>query len=380
MILPHPGLFAGDFYIKKEAMMEKKYAVGIIGATGMVGQRLITLLDKHPWFETKALSASQKSAGQDYARAVEGRWQMPVPIPENIKGLKVLDAADIEAMAGLVDFVFCAVSLNKEETLALEEAYAKSEVPVISCNSANRMTKDVPMLIPEINAEHAQLIHTQRKRLGTKKGFIAVKPNCSIQSFVPVLTPLLDFEPIAMTVCTYQAVSGAGKTLSTWPEMTDNVIPYIPGEDEKSEREPLKIWGKLSANMDEVVYSDLPVISAQCIRVPVSDGHLAAVSVKFRHKPNRLQILERLANYKTLPQELGLPSAPDPFLIYMAEENRPQTALDREAGQGMVITVGRLREDPLLDWRFVCLSHNTLRGAAGGAVLMAEQLCKQGYI
>lgn len=358
----------------------EKYRVGIIGATGMVGQRLMTLLADHPWFQVTALLASPKSAGMPYEKAVKGRWQMKTALPEAIKGKQVLDSSDIKAVAGLVDFVFCAVSLPKEETRALEEAYAKSEIPVISCNSACRMVKDVPMLIPEINPEHAQLIHQQRKRLGTERGFIAVKPNCSIQSYVPVLQALWEYEPIAVSVCTYQAVSGAGKTLETWPEMADNVNPYIAGEDEKSEQEPHKIWGKLNAVMDEVVHSELPVISAQCLRVPVSDGHMAAVSVKFRRKPEKQQILDCIQNFKTLPQQLGLPSAPDPFILYKMEDNRPQTALDRDEGRGMAITVGRIREDNLLDWRFVCLSHNTLRGAAGGAVLMAEQLCKQDYI
>ncbi|MDI9519674.1 MAG: aspartate-semialdehyde dehydrogenase [Bacillota bacterium] len=358
----------------------KKYRVGIIGATGMVGQRLITLLENHPWFEITALSASARSAGQNYEKATEGRWQMKTPLPEKIKKMPVFDSENIEAVSGLADFVFCAVSLSKAETLALEERYAKSEIPVVSCNSACRMVPDVPMLIPEINPEHAQLIHKQRERLGTQKGFIAVKPNCSIQSYVPVLHALMDYEPTAISVCTYQALSGAGKTLETWPEMQDNVNPYIAGEDEKSEQEPMKVWGKLNKEMDGVIHAELPVISAQCLRVPVSDGHMAAVSVKFRRKPEKQQILDRLAEFKTLPQELGLPSAPDPFIVYMEEDNRPQTALDRDRGNGMAITMGRLREDPLLDWKFVCLSHNTLRGAAGGAVLMAEMLCKQGYI
>ncbi len=358
----------------------KKYAVGILGATGMVGQRLITLLENHPWFEVASLAASAKSAGQSYEKAMEGRWQMKSPIPKRLLTMQVLDAGEVETIASQVDFVFCAVSMDKTETLALETRYAKAEIPVISCNSAARLIADVPMLIPEINPEHAQVIHQQRKRLGTKTGFIAVKPNCSIQSFVPIIHALMEFEPTAVSVCTYQALSGAGKTLATWPEMADNVNPLISGEDEKSEQEPLKIWGQLSKELDRVTPAQLPLISAKCIRVPVSDGHLAAVSVKFRHKPDREQIVARLNDFKTLPQELGLPSAPDPFIIYKIEEDRPQTALDRDAGNGMAITVGQLKEDKLLDWRFICLSHNTLRGAAGGAVLMAEQLCKQDYI
>lgn len=358
----------------------KAYKVGIIGATGMVGQRLVTLLHDHPWFELTVLAASGKSAGFSYAQAVEGRWQMPQALPPRVEGMTVRLADEIDAIAGLVDFIFCAVSLPKAETRLMEEAFAKKEVPVISCNSAFRMDSDVPMIIPEINPEHAQVIHAQRRRLGTKRGFITVKPNCSIQSYVPALAPLMDFEPEAVQVCTYQAVSGAGKTLENWPEMHGNVIPFIPGEEEKSEQEPLKIWGSLSKEVDRIVLNSLPVISAQCIRVPVSDGHLAAVSVRFKKKPDRDTILQRWANYHTLPEELGLPSAPRPFLRYLPEDNRPQPVLDRDLGDGMAVSIGRLREDPLMDWRFVCLSHNTLRGAAGGAVLTAELLCKQGYI
>lgn len=358
----------------------KKYRVGIVGATGMVGQRLVSLLHSHPWFELAVLAASGRSAGKSYAEAVQGRWQMETPLPEHIKPLMVLDAADREGIAKAVDFIFCAVSLPKDETRAMEEAFAKLEVPVVSNNSAFRMAGDVPMIIPEINADHARVIAAQRRRLGTKHGFITVKPNCSIQSYVPALTPLMDFEPQAITVSTYQAVSGAGRTLADWIEMQGNVIPYIAGEEEKSEQEPLKIWGRLNAGRDTIEIAGLPRISAQCIRVPVSDGHLAAVSVSFKHKPAKGQILERWANYRTLPQRLGLPSAPDPFLIYKEEDNRPQPLLDRDLGQGMAVVIGRLREDPVMDWRFISLSHNTLRGAAGGSVLTAELLCAQGYI
>ena len=358
----------------------KRYKVGIIGATGMVGQRLITLLHNHPWFEISLLAASKSSAGKPYEEAVLGRWMMATPLPEPIKPMMVVDAAEKQRIADAVDFIFCAVSLPREETRALEEAFAKLGLPVISNNSACRMVDDVPMIIPEINADHARLIKAQKKRLGTDRGFIVVKPNCSIQSYVPALHALMDFHPSALNVCTYQAVSGAGRTLATWPEMNANVIPFIGGEEEKSEQEPSKVWGQLSAEEDSVIASHFPRISAQCLRVPVEDGHLAAVSVEFENPPTREEILSRWANFRTLPQELKLPSAPDPFLIYTEEDNRPQPALDAEAGNGMAITIGRLREDPLMDWRFVCLSHNTPRGAAGGSVLTAELLCAQGYI
>ena len=358
----------------------KKYKVGIIGATGMVGQRLITLLHNHPWFEITLLAASSSSAGKTYEEAASGRWMMKTPLMEPVKGLMVVDAAEKQLIADAVDFIFCAVSLNKEETRAMEEAFAKLGLPVISNNSACRTVDDVPMIIPEINADHARLIKAQQKRLGTDRGFIVVKPNCSIQSYVPALHALMDFHPSALNVCTYQAVSGAGRTLATWPEMTANVIPFIGGEEEKSEQEPSKVWGILSADEDSIIASHFPRISAQCLRVPVEDGHLAAVSAAFENPPTREEILSRWANFRTLPQELNLPSAPDPFLIYTEEDNRPQPRLDAEAGRGMAITIGRLREDPLMDWRFVCLSHNTLRGAAGGSVLTAELLCAQGYI
>lgn len=358
----------------------KRYRAGIIGATGMVGQRLVTLLHGHPWFDISVLAASRQSAGKTYAEAVQGRWLMAQAMPEAVKNMPVLDASWMEQIAQAVDFIFCAVSLPKAETRALEEAYARLEVPVISNNSACRMLSDVPMIIPEINAPHAQVIAAQRRRLGCSHGFIVVKPNCSIQSYVPALTPLMDYEPAAVLACTYQAVSGAGRTMETWKEMQDNVIPYIPGEEEKSEQEPLKIWGTLNKQKDAILLNSKPVISAQCLRVPVSDGHMAAVSVKFQTKPSRQEILERWSEFKTLPQELGLPSAPSPFLIYQKEEDRPQTALDRDQGGGMAVVIGRLREDPVLDWRFVCLSHNTLRGAAGGSVLTAELLCAQDII
>ena len=358
------------------------YRVGIIGATGMVGQRFVSLLENHPWFEITALAASGRSAGKPYAEAVEGRWAFSWPIPEKAAKLPVMDAAEVEKVAEKCDFVFCAVAMDKAATRALEEAYAKTETPVVSNNSACRLLPDVPMLIPEINAEHAEIIAAQRKRLGTQRGFIAVKPNCSIQSYVPALTPLLDFEPTQVSVCTYQAISGAGKTFKSWPEMVDNVIPYIGGEDEKSENEPLKLWGRLEdkGNGPVIVNAAEPVISAQCLRVACSDGHMAAVSVSFRKKVTKEQILERWANYETEAQRLELPSAPKPFLQYFEDPSRPQTRLDRDFQNGFGVSIGRLREDKIFDWRFVCLSHNTIRGAAGGGILTAELLCRKGYI
>ena len=358
----------------------EKYRVGIIGATGMVGQRFVSLLENHPWFEITALAASGRSAGKPYEEAVAGRWAFSWPIPEKAAKLPVMDAADVEAVAAKCDFVFCAVAMDKAATRALEESYAKTETPVVSNNSACRLLPDVPMLIPEINAEHAEIIAAQRKRLGTQRGFIAVKPNCSIQSYVPALTPLRDFGLKAISVCTYQAISGAGKTFERWPEILDNVIPYIGGEEEKSEQEPLKIWGHLNDDKTEILKAEKPVISAQCLRVPVSDGHMAAVSVSFERKPTMDEMLERWANWHTPAQELQLPSAPSPFLKYMQEHDRPQTRLDRDFERGMGVTIGRLRTDSLFDYRFVCLSHNTLRGAAGGGVLSAELLCAKGYI
>lgn len=358
----------------------EKYRVGIIGATGMVGQRFVTLLANHPWFEVKVLAASASSAGKTYREAVENRWAFEWPIPEKIADMTVQDAAEVEKISAQVDFAFCAVNLDKASTRALEEAYARAETPIVSNNSACRMVSDVPMLIPEINYAHAEVIEAQRKRLGTKRGFIAVKPNCSIQSYVPALTPLLKYGIEKISVCTYQAISGAGKTFKRWPEILDNVIPYIGGEEEKSEKEPLKIWGSLTAEKDAIVPTQTPVISAQCLRVPVSDGHMAAVSVSFRNKPSMEEIFEAWKTWETEAQRLELPSAPTPFIKYFDEPDRPQTKLDRDFENGMGVCTGRLREDNLFDYKFVCLSHNTLRGAAGGGVLSAEYLCKAGYI
>ena len=356
----------------------EKYRVGIVGATGMVGQRFISLLKDHPWFEVNCVAASARSAGKTYREAVGERWAFSWEIPEKVAGMTVVDAADIDEASKHVDFVFCAVDMKKDEIRALEEAYAKHEIPVVSNNSACRGIEDVPMVVPEINADHLAVIEAQKKRLGTKNGFIAVKPNCSIQSYVPALTPLLDFEPEKVSVCTYQAISGAGKTFKTWPEMVDNVIPYIGGEDEKSENEPLKLWGHVEDG--KIVNATLPVISAQCLRVACSDGHMAAVSVSFKKKPTIEQIKERWANYETEAQRLELPSAPKPFLQYFEDPSRPQTRLDRDFQNGFGVSIGRLREDKLFDYRFVCLSHNTVRGAAGGGILTAELLCRKGYI
>ena len=357
----------------------EQYKIGIIGATGMVGQRFVSLLEHHPWFHVTVLAASSRSAGKTYAEAVGARWAMPTPIPEALTGLVVRDAvADAEAIARDVDFVFCAVDMPKAEIRALEERYAKLECPVISNNSAHRHTKDVPMIVPEINAEHAQIIDAQRKRLGTKRGFIAVKSNCSLQSYVPALHPLLGFGVTKVLACTYQAISGAGKTFATWPEMVDNVIPYIGGEEEKSEIEPLKLWGHIEG--DEIVEATTPSITTQCLRVPVSDGHMAAVFMSFAHKPSIEQIRKAWAEFRGPAQELGLPSAPKQFLHYFEEPDRPQTKLDRNLENGMAVSIGRLREDTQYDYKFVCLSHNTLRGAAGGGILMAELLAKLGYL
>lgn len=356
----------------------EKYRVGIVGATGMVGQRFISLLKDHPWFEVNCVAASARSAGKTYREAVGERWAFSWEIPEKVAGMTVVDAADIDEVSKHVDLVFCAVDMKKDEIRALEEAYAKHEIPVVSNNSACRGIEDVPMVVPEINADHLAVIEAQKKRLGTKNGFIAVKPNCSIQSYVPALTPLLDFEPEKVSVCTYQAISGAGKTFKTWPEMVDNVIPYIGGEDEKSENEPLKLWGHVEDG--KIVNATLPVISAQCLRVACSDGHMAAVSVSFKKKPTIEQIKERWANYETEAQRLELPSAPKPFLQYFEDPSRPQTRLDRDFQNGFGVSIGRLREDKLFDYRFVCLSHNTVRGAAGGGILTAELLCRKGYI
>jgi aspartate-semialdehyde dehydrogenase len=344
----------------------------------MVGQRFLALLENHPWFKVTTLAASAKSAGKTYKDAVAGRWAMKTPIPAAVADLKVLDASAIDEVAKNVDFVFCAVDMPKDDTRKLEEDYARHEIPVVSNNSAHRGTPDVPMMIPEINAAHVAVIADQRKRLGTKRGFIVVKPNCSIQSYVPAIDPLMAFGPKEIFVCTYQAISGAGKTFETWPEMVDNVIPFIKGEEQKSEDEPLKIWGKLEGG--KITLATSPRISAQCIRVPASDGHLAAVFVRFEKKPTPEQILECWKKAEGKPQQLGLPSAPVPYLTYFTDDNRPQTKLDRDQGKGMGITLGRLRPDPIYDYKFVCLSHNTVRGAAGGAVLTAELLAAEGYI
>lgn len=358
--------------------MEKKLKVGVLGATGMVGQRFISLLENHPWYEVVTVAASPRSTGKTYEEAVGGRWKMTTPMPEYVKNLIVKNVNEVEEVASTVDFVFSAVDMSKDEIRAIEEAYAKAEVPVVSNNSAHRWTPDVPMVIPEINPEHFAVIEHQKKRLGTARGFIAVKPNCSIQSYTPVLSAWKEFEPYEVVATTYQAISGAGKTFKDWPEMVENIIPYIGGEEEKSEQEPLKIWGKLEDG--KIVKAEEPVITCQCIRVPVLNGHTAAVFVKFRKKPSKEQLIEKMVTYKGLPQELNLPSAPKQFIQYLEEDNRPQVTLDVDFENGMGITVGRLREDTLYDWKFVGLSHNTVRGAAGGAVLCAELLTAQGYI
>ena len=358
----------------------KDFKVGIIGATGMVGQRFVSLLENHPWFHPVVLAASSRSAGRTYEDAVGSRWAMSAPMPESVKKMVVMDAnADMEKIAGMVDFVFCAINMDKAQTRVLEEAYAKLECPVISNNSAHRATPDVPMIIPEINDAHAALIDIQRRRLGTKRGFIAVKSNCSLQSYVPALHPLIEeFGGTKVLACTYQAISGAGKTFATWPEMDDNVIPFISGEEEKSEQEPLKIWGSIGP--EGVIPAQSPSITTQCLRVNVSDGHMAAVFASFAKKPALEQIKEKWATFEGAPQKLGLPSAPKQFLHYFEENDRPQPKLDRMLENGMAVSVGRLREDTQYDVKFVCLSHNTLRGAAGGAVLMAELLAAKGYL
>ncbi|MDE6058510.1 MAG: aspartate-semialdehyde dehydrogenase [Clostridia bacterium] len=358
--------------------MNKRYKVGIIGATGMVGQRFITLLENHPWFQPVVLLASGRSAGKTYHEAVGEKWAMSVPVPAYAKDMVVLDAdKDAEKLVGTVDFVFCAVNMKKDEIKTLEERYAKLEIPVVSNNSAHRGTKDVPMIIPEINPEHLEIIASQKKRLGTKRGFIAVKSNCSLQSYVPLLHPLMKYGVKSAAVCTYQAISGAGKTFATMPEIVDNVIPYIGGEEEKSEREPLKIWGKIEG--DGIVDATAPRITAQCLRVPVTDGHTAAVFVSFEKKPSKEEIIAAWKSYSGEPQKLSLPSAPKQFLHYSEEENRPQPKLDRMTENGMAVFAGRLREDTLFDYKFIGFSHNTLRGAAGGAVLLAELLAAKGY-
>lgn len=358
----------------------EKYRVGVIGGTGMVGQRFVTLLENHPWFQLTAIAASSRSAGKTYEEAIGGRWALDVPMPGEAKDMVVLNAeTDIDRIAAQVDFVFSAVDMKKEEIQALEEAYARRGCPVVSNNSAHRWTPDVPMVVPEINPEHLRVIEAQRRRLGTERGFIAVKSNCSLQSYVPALHPLMKYGVEKALVCTYQAISGAGKTFETWPEMIDNVIPYIGGEEEKSEQEPLKLWGKIAG--DHIENASSPAITAQCLRVPCSDGHMAACFVSFKgEKPSIEQIKADWAAFSGRAQELNLPSAPKQFLHYFEEADRPQTKLDRNLEGGMAVSIGRLREDTQYDYKFVCLSHNTLRGAAGGAVLLAELLCAEGYI
>jgi len=358
--------------------MDKKLRVGILGATGMVGQRFISILENHPWFEVVTVAASPRSAGKTYEEAVGDRWKMDTPMPEAVKKLVVANVNEVEKVAAEVDFVFSAVDMSKDEIKAIEEEYAKTETPVVSNNSAHRWTPDVPMVVPEINPEHFDVIKYQRERLGTKKGFVAVKPNCSIQSYAPVLTAWKKFEPVEVVATTYQAISGAGKTFKDWPEMVGNIIPFIGGEEEKSEQEPLRLWGEIKDGV--IVKADGPVITTQCIRVPVLNGHTAAVFVKFAKKPTKEELIEAMVNFKGIPQELDLPSAPKQFIQYLEEDNRPQVALDVDYEGGMGVSVGRLREDTVYDYKFVGLSHNTLRGAAGGAVLCAETLVAKGYI
>jgi len=358
--------------------MDKKLRVGILGATGMVGQRFISILENHPWFEVVTVAASPRSAGKTYEEAVGGRWKMDTPMPEAVKKLVVANVNEVEKVASEVDFVFSAVDMSKDEIKAIEEAYAKTETPVVSNNSAHRWTPDVPMVVPEINPEHFEVIKYQRERLGTKKGFVAVKPNCSIQSYAPVLTAWKKFEPVEVVATTYQAISGAGKTFKDWPEMEGNIIPFIGGEEEKSEQEPLRLWGEIKDGV--IVKAESPVITTQCIRVPVLNGHTAAVFVKFAKKPTKEELIEAMVNFSGVPQELDLPSAPKQFIQYLEDDNRPQVALDVNYEGGMGISVGRLREDTVYDYKFVGLSHNTLRGAAGGAVLCAETLVAKGYI
>lgn len=358
--------------------MSDKLKVGILGATGMVGQRFISLLENHPWFEVSALAASYRSAGKTYSEAVKGRWQMTSPMPEAVKNMQVLNVEEIDKVAGQVDFVFSAVDMTKEEIRAIEDAYAKTETPVVSNNSAHRWTDDVPMVIPEINPEHFDIIEAQKKRLGTKSGFVAVKPNCSIQSYAPALAAWKDFEPVEVVATTYQAISGAGKTFESWPEMVGNIIPYIGGEEEKSEQEPLKLFGKIADG--KIIKAASPVITTQCIRVPVLDGHTAAVFVKFKQKVSRDELIKALIDFKGEPQNLNLPSAPEQFIAYKREDDRPQVELDVDYENGMGVTVGRLRSDTVYDYKFIGLSHNTVRGAAGGAILCAELLKAKGYI
>ena len=358
--------------------MSEKLKVGILGGTGMVGQRFISLLENHPWFEVTTIAASPRSAGKTYEEAVGGRWKMTTPMPEAVKKIVVMNVNEVEAVASQVDFVFSAVDMSKDEIKAIEEAYAKTETPVVSNNSAHRWTPDVPMIVPEINDSHTDVIASQKERLGTTRGFIAVKPNCSIQSYAPVLYAWREFEPYEVVATTYQAISGAGKTFKDWPEMVENIIPFIGGEEEKSEMEPLRVFGKVENG--EIVKAQEPKITCQCIRVPVLNGHTAAVFVKFRKKPTKEQLIEKLESYSGAPQELQLPSAPKQFMRYMTEDNRPQVQLDVDYEKGMGVSIGRIREDSIYDFKFVGLSHNTVRGAAGGAVLCAELLKAKGFI
>ncbi len=358
--------------------MNDKLKVGILGGTGMVGQRFVTLLEKHPWFEVAAIAASERSAGLPYEKAVEGRWKIDSPMPDDVKGIVVKNVTQIDELADEIDMVFCAVDMKKDEIRSLEEKYARAEIPVISNNSAHRYTEDVPMIIPEINPEHTAIIEKQRKRLGTKRGFIAVKSNCSLQSYVPPVHALMQFNPDKILASTYQAISGSGKVFEDWPEIVDNIIPYIGGEEEKSEIEPMKIWGSIEG--DSIVPAKSPVISTQCYRVPVSDGHLAAVYISFKNKPSMDEILDCWKQFKGKPQDMKLPSAPSQFLTYFTQPDRPQSRLDRNLENGMGIALGRLREDSLFDYKFTCLSHNTIRGAAGGGVLMAELLKAEGWL
>ena len=357
---------------------ERKFKVGILGGTGMVGQRFISLLENHPWFEVTTIAASARSKGKTYEDAVAGRWKMTTPMPESVKNIVVMDVSEVEEVASTVDFVFSAVDMSKDEIRAIEEAYAKTETPVVSNNSAHRWTPDVPMVVPEINNDHYEIIETQRKRLGTERGFIAVKPNCSIQGYVPALAAWEEFQPTEAVVCTYQAISGAGKTFADWPEMVENIIPYIGGEEKKSEDEPLKVLGTIKDG--EIVKKEGLTISAQCVRVPVLDGHTAAVSVRFAKKPTKEELIQKLRDFSGFPQEADLPSAPKPFIKYLEEDDRPQVKLDVDYEKGFGVTVGRLREDNLFDYKFIGLAHNTVRGAAGGGILSAEALVEKGYI
>lgn len=371
-------MFALERQVKDKEIDMEKLKVGVLGATGMVGQRFLSLLENHEWFEVVCVAASPRSAGKTYEEAVGDRWKLDTPMPEKVKKLIVENVNEVEKVSSQVDFVFSAVDMTKDEIKAIEEAYAKTETPVVSNNSAHRWTPDVPMVVPELNPEHLEVIKFQQERLGTKRGFIAVKPNCSIQSYAPALHALKEFNPVRVVATTYQAISGAGKNFSDWPEMVGNIIPYIGGEEEKSEQEPLRIWGKVENGV--IVKAEAPLITTQCIRVPVLNGHTAAVFVDFEKKPSKEEMIAKWRNFKGLPQELELPSAPKHFIQYLEEDNRPQVALDVNYERGMGISIGRLREDSLFQYKFVGLSHNTLRGAAGGAVLIAELLVKQGRI